>query len=85
MVKSQQSPFNPCDEKHKVAVDLGTIDESVNVAGVDGLSRLKTGSANAITCCKSNQNNHVKRRKIEYHSNIALLFQVADMLMVDFE
>lgn len=50
-VKVQRSPFNPRDEKHEVAVDLGTIDESVDVAGVDGLSRLKTGSADAITCC----------------------------------
>lgn len=49
------SPFNACDEEHQISVDLGAVDESVNVAGVDGLSRLKAGSANPITCYNINQ------------------------------
>lgn len=63
-MKEQLSPFNPGDEKHQVAIDLGTVDESVNVAGVDGLSHLKTGSANAITCCNRTITSNTTKSKI---------------------
>lgn len=43
-------PFNACDEEHQVSVDLCAVDESVDVAGVDSLRRLKAGSADPITC-----------------------------------
>lgn len=51
-MKESVSPFNACDEEHQVSVDLCAVDESVDVAGVDGLRRLKAGSADPITCCK---------------------------------
>lgn len=33
-----QLPKNPCDQKVKAALDLGAVDEAVDVAGVHGLS-----------------------------------------------
>lgn len=54
-MKKPLSPFNACDEEHQVSVDLGAVDESVDVVGVYGLSHLKAGSADPITCCNINQ------------------------------
>lgn len=59
-MKEPLSPFNACDEEHQVSVDLGAVDESVDVAGVDGLRRLKAGSANPITCYNINQNRNFR-------------------------
>lgn len=55
VVKKPLSPFNACDEEHQVSVDLGAVDKSVDVAGVDGLSCLKASSTDPIACCNVNQ------------------------------
>ena len=50
-VREKPSPFDSRDEEHQVAIDLGAVDKLVDVAGVHGLSRLQTRSADAITRC----------------------------------
>lgn len=37
---NNNEPFNPSDEENQVAVDLGAVDELVDVARVDGLRRV---------------------------------------------
>ncbi len=43
------SPFNACDEKDKVAIDLGAINKHLNVAGIYSLSHLKLAGTYTIT------------------------------------
>lgn len=49
---SRQLPKNPRDQEVKAALDLGAVDEAVNVAGVHGLSVF---SAGAFTHCRGGQ------------------------------
>lgn len=51
-VRKTQLPKNPCDQEVEAALDLGAVDEAVNVAGVHCLSVL---GASAFTHCRDDQ------------------------------
>lgn len=42
--QGRQLPKNPCDQEVKAALDLGAVDEAVDVAGVHRLSVFSTGA-----------------------------------------
>ena len=42
--QGRQLPKNPCDQEVKAALDLGAVDEAVDVAGVHRLSVFSAGA-----------------------------------------
>ncbi len=50
--QGRQLPENPRDQEVKAALDLGAVDEAVDVAGVHGLPVF---SASAFTHCRDEQ------------------------------